>query len=184
MKKIIAILLLIAAFYSCERDDICPESTPTTPHLVIKFFDIDEQSDIKEVENLLIQGINDEELEVYQSATTIDSIIYIPLRTIDDDNDPDNGITTKFILHKEYVYNDNDTPDDDTDDEIEGNADTIAITYTTSEVYVSRACGYKTIFEDVEVTLETDDDVWIELILFDEPLTVDNETDTHVQIYH
>ena len=184
MKKIIAILLLITAVYSCERDDICPESTPNTPHLVIKFYDIDEQSDIKEVEDLLIIGIDNEELEVYQSATTIDSIIYIPLRTIDDDNDPDNGITTKFILHKEYFYNDNDTPDDDTDDEIEGNPDIIAINYFTEDVYVSRACGYKTIFNNVKVIRETDDDDWIELILFDEPLTVDNETDTHVQIYH
>ena len=184
MKKIIAILLLITAFYSCERDDICPESTPTTPHLVIKFYNIDAQTELKEVENLRIQGVGDEELEVYQSATTIDSIIYIPLRTIDDDNDSDNGITTKFILHKEYVDNDNDTPDDDTDDFIEGNPDIIAITYHTEEVYVSRACGYKTIYKNVEVILESDGDDWIELILFDEPLTVDNETDTHVEIYH
>ena len=176
MKKIIAILLLITAFYSCERDDICPESTPTTPHLVIKFYNIDAQTELKEVENLRIQGVGDEELEVYQSATTIDSIIYIPLRTIDDDNDSDNGITTKFILHKEYEIDEN--------DEVLGNPDIIAITYHTEEVYVSRACGYKTIFKNVEVNLETDDDNWIELILFDEPLTVDNETDTHVEIYH
>ncbi len=45
MKKIIAMLLLITTFYSCERDDICPESTPTTPHLVISFFDVDDQDE-------------------------------------------------------------------------------------------------------------------------------------------
>ena len=184
MKKIIAILLLITAFYSCERDDICPESTPTTPHLVIKFYNIDEQSEIKAISNLRIQAIVDEGLEEYQAAETIDSMITIPLRMIDDDNDPDNGITTKFVLHKNYFYNDNDTPDDDTDDFEEGNPDIIAITYFTEEVYVSRACGYKTIFQDVKVISETDEDLWIGLILFDNPLTVDNETDTHVQIFH
>ena len=184
MKKTIIILLIITAFYSCERDDICPESTPTTPHLVIKFFDIDEQSETKEVENLRILSIGDEGLREYQSATTIDSIIYIPLRTIDNDDDPENGITTKFILHKDYFYNDNDTPDIDTDDFEEGNPDTISITYSTEEIYVSRACGYKTIFNNVEIDVETDGDDWIELILFDEPLTVDNETETHVQIFH
>lgn len=185
MKKIITILLLITAFYSCERDDICPESTPTTPQLIIRFYDITEQSDTKRVIDLQIHGLDndDNELELYQSIESTDSIV-LPLRTIDNDDDPTNGISTKFKLHKDYEYNDNGTPDDDTDDFEEGNPDIISIQYSAEEIYVSRACGYKTIFNNVEISLETDGDNWIELLQFENPLIIDNETEAHVQIFH
>ena len=43
MKKIslFTLFLFIIVNFSCERDDICPESTPTTPSLIIDVFDID-----------------------------------------------------------------------------------------------------------------------------------------------
>ena len=49
MKKTILlfILFLIIGNYSCERDDICPESTPTTPSLIIDVFDFNSQEDKK-----------------------------------------------------------------------------------------------------------------------------------------
>lgn len=166
MKKIIALLLLITAINSCERDDICAESTPTTPHLVIEFFDISEQSETKRVIDLLIQGVDND--DVYQYAASTD-VIGLPLKT--------NDVVTKFKLHKEY--------EEDVDGNvIGGNEDIIIITYNPKEVYVSRACGYKTIFENVEIDIETDGDDWIELIQVEEPLTVDNESETHVQIFH
>lgn len=184
MKKIIALLLLITAFYSCERDDICPASTPTTPHLYIKFFDVAEPDETKKITNLLIQGLDNDNngLELYQLVSSADSIA-LPLRTIDNDDDPLNGITTKFRLHKNYVYNIND-PDDETDDTISGNEDIISIKYTTEDVYISRACGYKTIFVNVEMELEPDDDNWIQLIQIEEPLIIVDETLSHVQISH
>lgn len=162
----IAILLLFTAFYSCERDDICPESTPTTPHLVIRFYAIDEQSETKRVVDLQIQGVDNEEL--FQSATSTDSVA-IPLNT--------NDVVTKFKLHKEYVEDDNGIISG-------GNEDIISITYNPKEVYVSRACGYKTIFENVEISIESDGDDWIELYQYESPLTVEDETAAHVQIFH
>ena len=166
MKKILALLLLFVTINSCERDDICAESTPTTPHLVIEFYDITDQSETKRVIDLQIQGVDND--EVYQYAISSD-IIQLPLKT--------NDVVTKFKLHKEY--------EEDADGSIiGGNEDIISITYNPTEIYVSRACGYKTIFENVQIDIETDGDDWIELIQVDEPLIVDNETETHVQIYH
>ncbi len=34
---------------SCESDDICPESTATTPSLIINVFDVSSQEDSKDV---------------------------------------------------------------------------------------------------------------------------------------
>lgn len=187
MKKIIVILLLVSAFYSCERDDICAESTPTTPHLIIRFYDFAEQSETLNVVGLRIVALDNEdnELEEYQSATTTDSIA-IPLRIIDNDDNPLNGVTTKFILDKDFgAVDDNGTPDDDTDDIDLNNKDTIVISYKPKDVYVSRACGYKTIFEDLQITREEDDNNWIVTYqLVNEPLTVENETEAHIKIFH
>jgi len=183
MKKIIALLLLLLVIYSCERDDICAESTETTPHLVLRFYDFSEQEETLRVIGLQVQGLGDDELEKYFPTASTDSIA-IPLRTIDDDAIPENGITTRFKLHKEYGTDDNDTPDDTSDDFETGNSDVISIKYSTEDVYVSKACGYKTIFNNVEIDLESDGDDWIELIKVDEPLIIDNESEAHVQIFH
>lgn len=170
MKKLLVLILLCFAFNNCERDDICSESTPTTPKLIIRFYDISNQSETKRVTNLQIQAVDNE--EIYLSATSTDSIA-IPLKTIDNDDDPLNGISTQFILHKEYADGGN-----------SGNEDRITFTYNAEEIYVSRACGYKSIFENVEEDLENDGDNWIQLILIEDPLTVENETAAHVQIFH
>lgn len=162
MKKIIALLLLLSLFLTCERDDICPESTPTTPKLIIRFYDFAEQSETKRVLNLHIQGIDSE--EVYQSASSTDSVS-LPLRT--------NTNSTSFILHSSYA-----------DDGNSGNPDTITIEYSPKEIYVSRACGYKTIFENVTIPPIDANDNWIQLIQIEDLLTVDNETAAHVKIFH
>lgn len=162
MKKIVALLLLLSLFFTCERDDICPESTPTTPKLIIRFYDFAEQSETKRVLNLQIQGIEND--EVYQAPFSTDSVP-VPLRT-------DNTIT-RFILHSNYA-----------DEGNSGNPDTITIEYNPKEIYVSRACGYKTIFENVTIPPIESNDNWIELIQIEDPLTVDNETAAHVKIFH
>ena len=51
MKKISLLfaLVFLIANYSCERDDICPESTPTTPRLIIDLYDLGDQETQKNV---------------------------------------------------------------------------------------------------------------------------------------
>ena len=38
--------------YNCESDDICPESTLTTPRMIITFYDVNNPEVRKKVESL------------------------------------------------------------------------------------------------------------------------------------
>ncbi|MDX1701695.1 MAG: DUF6452 family protein [Melioribacteraceae bacterium] len=165
MRKILALILLFIVTINCEKDDICPETTATTPKLIIRFYDITNQTETLRVLGLQVQGVDNE--EIYQSAVSTDSLP-LPLKTYD--------ITTSFKLHKEYT--------NDGSGNITGNEDIINIEYNPEEVYVSRACGYKTIFKNVELSVVDDGDNWIELIHIENPLIIDNETAAHVKIFH
>lgn len=170
------ILLIVGISISCERDDICPESTSTTPNLIIDLYDSDNPESSKNAFNLVVYGEdNDEILSGYESVTT--NQLVLPLKT--------DANSTTYILHKDYSYDDNDTPDDTSDDIIGGNQDIITINYLTEEVYVSRACGYKTIYKSVEITVEDDGDNWIistENLTDNEP--IEDDYDTHFYIFH
>lgn len=179
MKKtsLLLLLLIVIGNYNCERDDICPGSTPTTPRLIIDLYDLADQETLKNVFNLRVQGAdNNVALPDYDVASATKKII-LPLRT--DQN------STTYSLHIDYTYNDNDTPDDSSDDIIGGNEDIITLNYTTEEVYVSRACGFKTIFKNITLTVLADDDNWIqsrESVIDNQ--SVEDETTTHFNIFH
>lgn len=164
---------------SCERDDICPNSTPTTPRVIIDMLDFENQESSKNVFGLVVAGIvdadNNKILPGYAITTT--SKLLLPLKTDED--------FTEYILIKEASINDNGTPNDTSDDFYNGNQDKITITYNRENIYVSRACGYKTIFNNVIITIENDGDNWL---LSQEPLnpnqSVQDETTTHFNLFH
>jgi len=59
MKKLFKITLLLiftSSFSSCEKNDICAEETPTTPRLIIEFYDSINTSVLKNVANLKATG--------------------------------------------------------------------------------------------------------------------------------
>ncbi|MDO7173642.1 DUF6452 family protein [Mariniflexile sp. AS56] len=181
MKKtnLLFILLIISGIgmtTSCERDDICPESTPTTPSLIIDAYDIDDQDSKKSISKLLVGGIgNDAVLSGYTIVSTTQ--IVLPLKTDAD--------STEYALIKDTFVNDNGTTDDTSDDYYDGNIDIVTITYTREEVYVSRACGYKTIYKNVTFTVEPDSDNWIKSRQpLNENQSVEDETETHFNIFH
>tara|TARA_R110002049_G_scaffold309298_2_gene520498 strand:- start:20746 stop:21291 length:546 start_codon:yes stop_codon:yes gene_type:complete len=174
---LIATFFLVAFFViSCERDDICPESTQTTPKLVIQAYDAAVQENRKNIFGLRIQGIdNDNVLEGYNIITEDDLVL--PLRT--------DATTTQYSLRKDTSINNNGTPEDASDDFFNGNEDIITITYTTEQVYVSRACGYKTIFNNVSLTIEPDSDNWIlSRQTTSDNQTLENEQAALFNIYH
>ncbi|MCF7569392.1 DUF6452 family protein [Sabulilitoribacter arenilitoris] len=170
------IILVIGITVSCERDDLCPESTSTTPSLIIRTFDVNEQENKKNVFGLTIKGEgNNNFLEGYKTATR-DSIV-LPLKTI--------GSSTVYNFYSNSTIDDNGTPTDESDDVISGNLDVITITYTTETVFVSRACGYKTIFNDVVISVEDDSDNWIQLIQpVNNPQSVEDEAAAHFKLFH
>lgn len=169
MKKIFPLILILFAFVSCEKDDICSAETSTTPKLILRFYDISEQEETKAVPNLLVYGLNDiNEIVLFDhiglSASNTDSIA-IPLR-----NDVN---LTRFVVHQDFENDDFET----------GNLDIITVNYEKEDVYVSRACGYKSIFNNLALNLEPDADNWVinsEII----NTTVENETTAHVKIFH
>jgi hypothetical protein len=186
MKKLsyigISILIAVTAVisFSCEKDDICSEGTLATPLLVIEFFDADDTTgeDVaKTVTNLWVETVDpnlDQDMAIVdpiQSAAQTISTVSIPLRT--------QQSTTEYRFISDYELDD--------DDNQLGNEDIITFNHETQEIFLSRACGYITNYtlEDApDITVDTDN--WID------PTTgiivavqiVENETETHVKIYH
>ena len=172
MKKILIFLICVIclAQSACERDDICAETTVTTPLLVIDFFDADDPSSEKIPSNLVITADGQEQNEdgeiqpIIISAT---SSIAIPLRT-------DQDITS-------FTFTVNEGDDNDDNDE---NSDIIIFNYNRTEDFVSSACGFRITYDGLEQTFDSaDDGPWINNVEISNPI-VEDETTTHVTIFH
>ena len=84
---------------------------------------------------------------------------------------------TRFLLKKDTDF------DDIADDDNFSNSDIIEISYTPEFVYVSRACGYKTVFNGAQISFDNDGENWIITTdVLNE--TIENENAAHIIIYH
>ena len=126
-KKHLFLLLIVLLQISCEKDDVCPATTQTTPRIVIEFYDIAAPDEIKAVPGLFAIGLdtNANEVPIHNELVSTRSSIALPLQN--------NSSQTQFKLYESY---------NNVDSVISGNPDTITITYEIETVYVSRACGY------------------------------------------
>lgn len=169
MKRILSIVVLIICFgqSSCERDDICAEATPTTPLLVIDFFDANNPSEEKIPANLAI--IEEGEEDLTKIRTFNESLIQIPLRT-----DVDQTVY-RMVL--------NSTASEDSEDQ--PNIDVLTFNYSRTEEFVSKACGFRVTYDDLlPINNEPlDDGSWIQSIDI-LTSTIVNDTITHVRIFH
>ncbi|MEM6721829.1 MAG: DUF6452 family protein [Bacteroidota bacterium] len=185
---IFAILTITALVsLSCERDDICVEGTLTTPLLVIEFFDAEiftntTEDVLKPTSDLWVEAVDpntviDNGVEVIvdpiQGEPQAVSTISIPLRTAQD--------ATEYRFIKDYAL--------DEDGNQLGNEDIITFNYSREEIFLSRACGFITNYtlnETDGVVLTTDGDTWISSnpAIVIENTIVEDETVTHVKIYH
>lgn len=176
MKRLIVTLVLAALFstyiLSCEKDDICADGTPTTPNLIVEFYNYDNQDELKTVPAnfaYYVEGATD------SIAPGAVSKIEVPLRV--------DLTTTKwtFVLPSAKVGGD-----------YNYNNDVLEFKYTTRDEYVSRACGFKTIFTlltdpaDLPNPALTDDttpqNLWIKDIVVLTP-NIENENEVHINIY-
>lgn len=161
MKKVSLAILLFLSFCACEKDDICID--PITPNFIISFRDILDASKTKKVANLQIKNIDIDSI-YSENLSSTDSIL-IPLNV--------NQAASTYVLSINST------------DENLINSDTITIHYALETVFVSRSCGFKTIFNDVAISLTTDNNNWIKnMIVADAPLNITNETKAHVKILH
>lgn len=165
MKKIIIILSLTFLFSGCEKDDVCdPNSTQTTPKVVIEFYDAATTTEtVKNVTNLGVIAPNFTTGFGFNGT----SKIKLPLKTFQD-----NSILN-FIQNGSDTYTTND------------NLDEITFNYTRKETYISRACGYKTTYTldtTNPVVITPDASNWIQNIVVVQP-NIENENETHIKIY-
>lgn len=166
MKKLLFIVVFAITFSSCEKDDIC--SDETTPRLVIEFYQIGDLTVKQNVSNLKVIGYEP------ASADTLDfngvSKIEIPLNL--------EATKTKY----KFILNSTST------NPLLINEDLLEFNYTLDKVYVSRACGYKTIMElnTTDGVLHSDapptNDFWIQEINIENNL-ITTENEIHIKIY-
>lgn len=173
----IGLLFLSVTFSSCEKDDICDAATATTPRLTIDFYDVNNPSVLKNVTNLKVVGEGmSQGLTLTPTATgdakyvTSGNGIEIPLKT------NENKTTYTFVFN--FGAADSNTTF----------TDKIEINYTRTEVFVSRACGYKTLFtlnptnSVLHTSVPTTTDKWIKYISV-EKTNIENENETHLKLF-
>jgi hypothetical protein len=175
MKKLLLLLLLIFSFSSCEKDDICAEET--TPRLIMEFYDISNPANLKNVLNLKVKGNGATDFIVFNESLPIDNQnrylfsgnkLELPLKI--------NDSITKYSL----VLNSTSTTN--------ANEDFLQFNYTPQNIFVSRACGYKTIFTlnaapdgVIQMDAALPDNFWIlEYSILTTNITTENET--HIKI--
>ena len=178
MKKILSLLLLvIVTSSSCEKDDICDANTPTTPRLVIDFYNVSNASVLKNVTNLKVIGDGMTQGIVFNSGASGEaqylangSSISIPLKT------DSNSTKYSFILN----YGNSNPTLVDTDE--------VTFNYTKEDVFVSRACGFKTLFTFVpnnpifHTAVPVTKGKWMQFINI-EKSNIDNENETHIKVF-
>jgi len=159
---LVPIVLLIGLLsWNCEKDDICSESTSTTPRLIVQFYNIDSPSTEKTVTNLLVTTNDGQTLETFNGVSKIE----LPLRTLEDQ--------TQYAF---TINSGNDAFD---------NTDVLTFNYTRDDIFVSRACGYKTVFLLDSTTPIVQDDSndgrWMNNITVLQP-DIQNENEVHISV--
>jgi len=160
MKKLVALLLLFTfGLSSCEKDDICDANTPTTPRLILTFYDSADPTVLRKVSNLLATGAGMTTGIAFNAVSSIQ----LPLKVND-------SVTTYKLTYNSTIPADK-------------NTDVLTINYTTENVYVSRACGFKTIFriKSIERTDPDGDTIWMTTVQLTNP-NLNSENETHIQV--
>jgi hypothetical protein len=165
----VGLIFLTLINFSCQRDDICPDSTAITPLLRISFFDFENPEVPKPPTNLRVKATNMD--SIFLNRVNL-SEISIPLKT-------DVDITEyEFILNAQVTT--------EADSVSTSNTDKIKFTYARNEIYINRACSYKVNYIDLRIApqpLDEDTNRWIKNIVVEEE-NIENETNTHIFIYH
>lgn len=166
MKKILFgffSILFAMSFFNCEKDDICEDGTPTTPRMIIEFYDNNNPTAKKSVTNLAVVAQNITDTLLFNGVSKIE----IPLKT--------NAENVSF----NFVHDSKNTTVS------LRNTDEVIANYTRSDVFISRACGYKTVFtlnDSNGLDFTTDTDNWIKEIAIQNH-NILNENEVHVKIF-
>ncbi|MCH3884932.1 DUF6452 family protein [Tenacibaculum aquimarinum] len=147
---LIATVSLISA---CEIDDICVE--PTTPNLVLRFYDATSTTTIKATDSLYIWAEGKDSLYLNEA---VDSIA-IPLNPLTSETVYNLSQGT-LLLNK------------------------LTITYTPEEEFTSRSCGYRFTYKDVSLSIDSPSNSWISSLTPTTIPSITNQDTAHVQVFH
>lgn len=159
-KNILFLVLLTGIFTACEKDDFCIEN-PVTSKLIIDFYDDTNRETLKNVQRFSI--ISEGKTDSLFVNKTFNSIS-IPLNSL--------TLETIYTLKK----------NDDTGATADNKIATFTIQYDTKEEFVSRSCGFKVIFNNLEFSSNTNS--WITDFTPTTIINLDDQSTAHVQIFH
>ena len=173
MNKYLVLILIIITIYNCESDDICPESTLTTPRLIVTFYDEENPEERKNIESLGVYIVKNNELMLISEINGINTdSIAIPLR--------DDESVSNFMFCKDFS--------DDVTVIPSGLPNHVYFDYEINETFISRACSFINNY-NLSIALPYDpfdtpgSTNWIsELIILNNYVT--NENQSHVKILH
>ncbi|MDC7996171.1 DUF6452 family protein [Altibacter sp. HG106] len=161
MKKTLWIAIFVMlTLNACTRDDICDQNSPTTPLLIITFQDFSNPENRKNVTDLVVRPVLD--TTAILVAQTTDSIA-IPLNV--------NQDITEFLFTREAT------------DSVASNTDRVQFTYGRNNVYVNRACAFRTTYENLNGARTADTANWI-ISFQTETENVEDLSETHITILH
>lgn len=164
MKKIWGVAIVAFTLLSCEKDDICAGEESVTPNVVINLFDRLDTEALKPAAKIAIIANGFTDTLFFTNQSKID----LPLQI------NTNETIWNVVLYLPTVNNDT-----------LFKKDQLKFTYTPEALYVSKACGYKTIFHDFNAVkiANTTGDEWIQSIY---KLTneISNNENTHIQLYY
>ena len=161
--KIVIVLLFTFGLTNCEKDDICDPNLTTTPRVVIEFYSIQNPSILLPVTNLSVKDPTITGELLFNGVSKIE----LPLKTFED-------LTTFVFTISSTATNGS------------LNQDTLYFNYTRQDIYVSRACGFKTYYDlngSEGLVIQTDSINWIK----DKTIVntkIESENDVHIKLFY
>jgi len=158
---------IVLALSSCESTGICTE--PITPKLMIGFSKNDNlgnPEDTNPPSGLKIYGTKDGIDIVGQSEDN--QFIYPDMSQVD----KDKRVALLFDVNRDtltYIFKFN-----------ENTSDTLQISYSRENKYVSKDCGYKTIFHQVDLDHYSTNAIDTIILLTEE---IEYDTEQHIKIF-
>lgn len=164
MRKIWFVGLLALGLSACEKDDICAGGESVTPNVVINLFDQLNSELLKPAKKIAIIADGQTDSLFFANSSKIE----LPLQ-----------INTNETIWDIVLY----IPTTNNDTIFK--KDQLRFTYTPEALYVSKACGYKTIFHEFNATkaVNTTNDSWIQSI-YKITNEISNNNNAHIQLYY
>lgn len=169
MKKLLVYSSLVIGFLTllaCEKDDICPEDTDTTPLVYVKFYRVEDQNQSNTSGTVYAKalGFND---TIYRTGNELK----LPLQISKEE--------TTWVLMLESL-------DDQNQRQIQH--DTLKFIYTPRTEYLNKACGYRTTFvlnEQTKMPILNDNKEgnWISIYELQTSF-IENEQEEHLKIFY